>query len=342
MPGTLALMETGTDTAARLHLAEHYRRWADVEAHGMSPAYERLALAVADRPGVLDLLLRVERPRRQPNLLFGALRWHDVPVLDPTAALDWAVAHPAEVVGMLTTRRTQTNEAARCALLLPALARLAARGRPLALVEVGASAGLCLLPDRWRYRYHVDASTDADDVREVGPSESQVVIECDVYGDVPLPEAVPEIAWRAGLDLDPVDVTDPDARRWLECLVWPEHTDRADRLRAALRVAATDPPVIHRGDATTDLAALLDQVPAGLTTVVTHTAALVYLSEGGRQSVVDLLRDRGVHRLGAEGASVLPGLGPPPPEREIAQFWLTLDDEVLAAAQPHGRWLAWA
>ncbi len=334
-------MDGEPSPGSREHVAERYRRWADVEAHGMSPAYERLALAVAERPDVLDLLLRVERPRRQPNLFFGALRWHGAPVLDPAAALDWAVAHPDAVTEVLTTRRTQTNEAARCALLLPALARLEAEGRPLALVEIGASAGLCLLPDRWRYRYHVSEPAGAEDVHELGPSDSPVVIDCDVHGDAPLPHAVPAIGWRAGLDLAPVDVSDPDARRWLECLVWPEHTDRAARLRAALEVAAADPPPIHQGDATTDLAALLDQVPDGMTTVVTHTAALVYLSDDGRQAVLDLLRARGVHRLGAEGGSVIAGLGPPPPERERAQFWLTLDDEVLAACQPHGRWLAW-
>ncbi len=333
---------TGSSGDPRVSLAERYRSWADVGARGMSPAYEALAHAVADRTDVLDLLLRVDSPRRQPNLLFGALRWHGAPVTEPAAALDWASTHPDLVLDVLRTRRTQTNEAARCALLLPALSRIAAEGAPLALVEIGASAGLCLLPDRWRYRYRlVDAADDPLAVHEVGPSDSPVRLDCRVTGPAPLPDEVPAIGWRAGLDLDPVDATDPDARRWLECLVWPEHVDRADRLHAALAVAAADPPPVHRGDATTDLAALLDRVPDGLTTVVTHSAALMYVSREDRGRLVDLLRERGIHRLGAEGPDVVPGTGPPPPLVEKSQFWLTLDDHVLAACQPHGRWLAW-
>ncbi len=337
-------VDTDGAPSRRERLAERYRSWADVGARGLSPAYETLAHAVADREDVLEMLLHVDSPRRQPNLLFGALRWHGAPVFDPTAALDWAVAHPEEVLDVLRTRRTQTNEAGRCALLMPALSQLAADGEPLALVEIGASAGLCLLPDRWRYRYLLTDDADAPDahvVHEVGPSDSPVRLDCRVTGPAPLPDVVPTIGWRAGLDLEPVDATDPDARRWLECLVWPEHVDRAERLHAALSVAAADPPPVHRGDATTDLAALLDRVPDRMTPVVTHSAALMYLSREDRGRLVDLLRERGVHRLGAEGPEVVPGTGPPPPLHEESQFWLTLDDRVLAACQPHGRWLAW-
>lgn len=219
--------------------AATYRRWALVESHGTSPVCTRLALAVADDATVLDLLGRVEAPQRQPNLLLGALGWYGVDVTDPPVALAWVHEHPDHVLTVLGTRRTQTNEAARCALLLPALAALAERSSgPLALVEIGASAGLCLLPDAWRYRYTTPAG-----VHEVGPAGSPVTLPCAVDGPAPLPDAVPEIAWRAGLDLHPVDPGDADARRWLQCLVWPEHTERAgDRGGAPHRRAGLPEP----------------------------------------------------------------------------------------------------
>jgi hypothetical protein len=98
-------------------------------------------------------------------------------------------------------------------LLLPVLAALP---QPLALLEVGASAGLCLYPDRYAYRY-------GDHV--VGSGEP--VLECAAIGVSP-PTGVPDVVWRAGLDLNPLDVTDSADVAWLEALIWPEHAHRLD------------------------------------------------------------------------------------------------------------------
>lgn len=316
------------------HVPSLYRRWAREEARGSSPIYERLALAVAEDEAAQALLNRLEPARRQPNLLFGAMRLLGGPVDDRAAALAWLSAHGDDVLGVARVRRTQTNEVARCAVLLPALALLPG---PLAVVEVGASAGLCLLYDRWRYRY-----TGAGIEHEVGDPASPVTLECSVSGPVPLPSRVPATATRHGLDLDPLDPSDADARAWLQALVWPEHTDRAARLAAALDVAATDPPVVEAGDLLRDLPALLDRVPAHATAVVTHSATLAYLDEDQRASFVRLLTEAGVHRLGMEGASVVPGLAGQLAGRDsTGRFAVSLDDRVLALADPHGRDLTW-
>ncbi len=318
---------------------EEYVRFSAVEAAGSSPSYERLAAAVAADDAVLALLDRAPPGARHPTLLFGALRWHRVDVADPVVALAWVRQHPGEVLQILRTRRTQTNEVARCATLLPALAVLAGRVRqPLALVEVGASAGLALLYERWAYRW----TGPGVDVR-VTPPGAALTLTCEVTGDVPLPAAVPAIAWRSGLDLHPVDVGDSGARRWLSCLVWPEHTDRAERLAAALDAAADDPPRVVRGDLLDDLPALLDQVPRGCTPVVLHSAALVYVEPDRRAALVELLARRGVHRLGAEGAEVLPAVAAriPPGTATDHRFVVSLDDRPLALAHPHGRSVAW-
>ena len=106
------------------------------------------------------------------------------------------VANWRELSGEMLARRTQTNEPGRLATLLPAFAQLP---EPLALVEVGASAGLCLFPDRYGYRYETEAGTVA-----IG---AQPKFPCRVTGPAPLPTAPPRVAWRAGLDLHPLDVT---------------------------------------------------------------------------------------------------------------------------------------
>jgi len=319
---------------------ERYRRWALFEARGTSPVYERLALAVAEHPPTVDLLARVDGPQRQPNLFFGALRWFEAPVEDPDAALAWAVGHPTEVLGILTTRRTQTNEATRCAALLPALAVVAAQqDRPLALVELGSSAGLCLLYDRYAYAYRAEDGT----VQRVGPADSRLELRCDLSGPVPVLHRVPSIAWRAGVDLAPIDPGDPDARRWLGCLVWPEHTDRAEVLAAAMDLAASDPPRMVRAGFVQGLVQLLREVPPGTTPVVVHSAALAYAPPQVREQVLRICTEAGARRVGAEGRSVLPSVAQLAPAADPgkADLLISIDDRAVAAMHPHGRWLHW-
>jgi hypothetical protein len=320
---------TGADTAAE------YREWAAVLAHGSSPSYERLAQAVAQDAETIRFLDGLTRAQRQPNLLFAALRWHGAPVTDPSACLAWLADHRAQVRQTMQTRRTQTNEVARCALLLPVLAQLPA---PLVLIEVGAAAGLGLRMDQWAYRY---VTPDGD--RRIGADDRRLTLTCAVEGRPPLPAAVPPIAWRMGLDQQPIDPADPDARRWLSCLVWPEHTDRAAALTAALDVAARTPVPIRRGDLLADLPALLDEAPADASVVVVHSVTLAYVTDSVRREFVDLLRRRGVHRVGAEGPQVLPHLQSQlPPTSEIGnRLVISLDGSVLALGQMHGRALRW-
>jgi hypothetical protein len=316
-------------SSSRGEVTERFRTFADEQARGSSPAYERLARAFAVDDRSLTLLATLSRREQQPNLLFGVLRQYKVDVLDPEAALEWLHGNESIVRHELATRRTQTNEAARCAVLLPALALLP---QPLALVEIGASAGLCLLYDRYRYAYDVDGRHHV-----VGPPDSPVCLPCKASAAVPLPDEVPHIGWRVGLDLHPIDVARADNRQWLECLVFPEHTERAARLEAALDLAAADPPRVVAGSFVTDLPALLDEAPAGHTLVVTHSAALGYADEAQREGVRAAVADRNGHLLGLEGNGVM---GHTMPDRLTGM--VHLDGRLLALADMHGRSLEWS
>jgi len=226
--------------------------------------YERLALGVAADAEVTRLLDRVPPSKRQPNLLFATVRFLGGMGTDYESFRSFVLGRRDEVVGLLIRRRTQTNEVGRCAILLPVLARLEG---PLALVEVGASAGLCLLLDRYRYRY-------GD--RFVGDPSASLLLECEAIGPVPTLKHVPDVAWRRGIDVAPVDVTDDDAVRWLEACVWADQTERIARLRAAVEVARMEPPVVEQGDALERTAEVVSQAPAGTTIVVFHSALMLY------------------------------------------------------------------
>src|SRR3954449_2794097 len=156
--------------------AQEYRDFGEHQARGSSECFSRWALAVADDPEVLSRLETLPPAKRQPNLVFAAARWHGVPP-GPYDGLRLALLHHWEPIrATVLSRATQTNEVGRCATLLPVLAGLPA---PLALLEVGCSAGLCLFPDRYGYRW-TTATGEVITQPEQGPSP--VLLDCAVDG----------------------------------------------------------------------------------------------------------------------------------------------------------------
>jgi len=317
-----------------LSTAENYRRFGTYEVRGRSPLYGQLANSVADDPELLAFLADLPREKRQPNLLLAAVRY--VAGVQPDYATFRAVVldRRAEIADTMLARRTQTNEPARCATLLPALASLP---QPLALLEVGASAGLCLLPDRYGYDYGT---------LRIGGQAGAPVLACRCLGPVPLPSRPVDVAWRAGIDVNPLDVTEPDDVRWLSCLVWPGEGDRAERLAAAIDVARRDPPRLVRGDLNERLAETAAGAPKDATLVVFHSAVLAYLSREKRAEFARAVTALDAVWLAQEDPGVLSGLpgfpDAPPAPQGPTPFLLTRDgQEALAYADGHGTWIHW-
>lgn len=308
-------------------VAEAYRAFGAREARDVSPTYESWALGVSEDRVVADLLASLPPGKRQPNLVFAAARWHGA-----RGSYDdfrTALLQPwTQVRATVLARATQTNEANRCAVLLPFLSELPP---PLALLEVGASAGLCLLPDRYSYRYDDGTALDPAD----GPSD--VVLPCAVGPGVTVPRRLPEVVWRAGVDLAPVDVNDDDACAWLETLVWPEHDDRRTRLRAALDVARRDPPRVVPGDLLDVLPALAAEAPDDATLVVFDSAVLAYLDADARSAFVATVGTLPAHWISNEGAQVLPATAHLASGRGGRDFVVAVDGVARGYADPHGR-----
>jgi hypothetical protein len=307
--------------------ADVYRRFAEREAHGASPVYECWAVRVGQDEPVLALLEDLPAHKRQPNLVFAAVRWHGAGTSYESFQSTLLGRWP-QVRQTILTRATQTNEAGRCAVLLPFLAALP---QPLALIEVGASAGLCLLPDRYSYRYDDGTSLDPTD----GPSS--VVIPCQLGSGVPAP-AMPEVAWRAGIDLAPVDGADTEACDWLEMLVWPGQEDRRARLHAALTLARKDPPRLVKGDLNEVLPDVAATAPSDATLVIFHTAVLAYLEREARSRFVELVNGLPGHWISNEGQKVVDLPRPfVPSSPDDGRFLLALDGVPRAWTDPHGR-----
>jgi hypothetical protein len=318
-------------------------QYADFARHARrdSACFADWAEGVLDDPEVLAWLGDLPAVKQQPNLVFAAARWHGVPAPGPYAGLRAALlGDDGPVRATITARSTQTNEAGRLATLTPALAGLAG-GRPLALLEVGASAGLCLYPDRWSYRWHTSDRPGTAVTSGAGP-----LLECRVTGPFPHRVDVPAVAWRRGLDLHPLDVTDADQTAWLETLVWPEHDDRRAQLRRAIGIARAEPPVIETGDLLTEVPRLVEEAAGHGLVVVFHSAVVAYLADADRERFHDLMAglvaDGRCHWVSNEGPRVLPRItataGEDPPE---TGFTLGVDGRVVAWTHGHGRAMRW-
>ncbi|AZZ53699.1 DUF2332 domain-containing protein [Rathayibacter festucae] len=315
--------------------ADRYRR-AAVELAQTSELQVEWALAVAGDEALLALIDELPPAHRQPSLLFSVARLLGVPAVDGSGFAEWLRREWPRVAPVAAERLTQTNEALRCAPLVAALERITEPGEPVALIEIGASAGLCLAPERYSYVF-----AGAEGTTRLGRGEP--VLECAVTGGA-APSRLPVVAWRRGLDLRPLDVGSAEDRAWLEALLPPDRPERTERLRAAVATLREDPPAIVAGDAAQALPEVLAAVPRGLRAVVVSLGTLVYLPWAARERVLAAVAESGASLVTLEAEALLPSLrvqaaSLTAPER--TPFLLAADGVPLAFTAPHGGRLSW-
>lgn len=341
-----------------------FREFAATTA-SRAPLYATMSAGIAADAELSGLLLTAPATQRQPVLLFACI--HDLLLADPDDPLAHHypnLAGPAADRGdpvpalrafcrrrrrdldrLLRTRRTQTNEIGRSALLLPAFGLLAEEVGPLAHLDVGASAGLNLLLDRYRYDYDPGGMVG-------GPST--VTIVCGTRGEPPIPAHLPAVAARRGIDPSPIDVRDEGAARWLEACTWPDQTDRFDRLRAALAMAKDASLDLRVGDAVGDTRRHVLELSRHGHPVVTNTWVLNYLTAVDRRAYVEGLDELGRHLdlswVYVESPALTAELPGHPtngesPHRTVVVLvrWRSgrRSAAYLADAHPHGYWLHW-
>lgn len=337
-------------------LAQIFKRFSEETYIASSPLYAALSNAIAEDIDVLGIASSA-RGRPVPNLLFAAVHYllmsgvdstlsSFYPSLTPDSApnseayphfREFCLTHESAIRDLLSTRLVQTNEVGRCSYLLPAFSLIADEnpGLPLSLVDIGASAGLHLLWDRYAYEYTDHAIN--------GDTTTPVRIVADVRGSngPPIPTSFPPVAFRIGLDLNPVRLTDPGAALWLRALIWPEHESRAAQLKAAIGLAIDNPPSLIAGNALETLPAVLHRIPAESTLCIFHNYTLNQFSLEDRRRFDAILdeysMDRDVHLLSGEG--------------RWGHDYATLEldsisggnrsNRKLANVDFHGRWLEW-
>jgi hypothetical protein len=333
--------------------ARDFRGFGTQGVRDESPLYARMSELIASAPELLALV--AGSAEKSPMVFLAALQFELLrdpddelaayyPTVGGTCAPDAALgpaltrfcaARGDRLVALLATRHTQTNETARCAALLPAFAAVA-EDRPLAQIEIGASAGLNGLWDHYAYDY---------DGRAAGDPDSPLHISCRLLGSKVPPLEAPPVAWRAGIDRSPIDVRDEEDVRWLRACVWPDQAARHERLAAALAVAREHGPVdIRRGDALGMLPGVIESAPAGALVCVFHTATLIYLVDrvGELRKLLKGI-ERDVVWVGGEASGVL--VDDPGPHEPSMHFALTAGRpralKQVGRMGHHGGWLEW-
>jgi len=260
----------------------------------------------------------------------------DVPDEMLWQAVEAALAeHEARILAWLESP-PQTNEVRRSAAILPALAVVEARfGRPVALLELGASGGLNLRADRFRVELPGGG---------LGPNGAGVRLQPEWRGPMP-PLSLPEVRVRAGVDLTPLDPSRAENRLRLLAYLWADQTDRIARTETAIAVAAQVPARLDAGDAGAWLEAELARPAEGLGRVVFHTIAWQYFPPATRARA-----EAALARAGAEAAAETPlarialetdGRGSGEGARLSLTLWPDGGTVELGRADFHGRWVAW-
>lgn len=267
-------------------IAEKFKNFAVLECEGSSKLYKNLALKIAEDEEMLKLSSNSKKGQPIPNLLFGAVHYlllkksdHQLcefyPSIVPNPNMDknpfpyfkdFCLTNREEILLIVKNKLVQTNEVRRCAYLYPIFCYIYQKTeKPLSLIEIGSSAGLQLLWDKYSYSY--------GDNEIYGNKESLVHLTSEVRnGNIPSDLSnIPPVDYRLGIDLHISDLTNEEDYLWLKALIWPEHKDRLDNFEQSVMQFKMNPPQLREGDGVDMLNEYVEKVPKDSVLCIFHT-----------------------------------------------------------------------
>lgn len=338
-------------------LADRFESFARVECgttdSGLtvgSPTYALLSRHIAKTSWLLEIAGQCMVSQPIPNLLFASIKYlaekQSMCALacayrDVESGLDaprdlvgmfesFCRENFDAIVGLVQSRRVQTNEIGRCTALMPIFASVAKdAGQKLSLVDVGAGAGLNLLWDQYAYEY--------SDGSSYGRGIGQVKLSCELRGRLPpIDNQYCEVGYRIGVDLNPIDLSDEEDLKWLLALIWPEHAKRRVQLEAAREVWLENRPQVVKGDAIEVLPSLIAKTPLDSAVCVYHCHVFNQLALESRTSFISCLetisRDRVVYEAALEEG-----------EFSVDRFQNGTSTRLFQGSRSaHGHWLQWS
>jgi hypothetical protein len=290
-------------------LARNFRDFAATRCRDFgSELYKKISLAIADDVEMLELAGYAHR-KPVPHLFMAAVHYlllQGAPhplwyyyypdesghIMAADKAFpnfkDFCLQHTDEIKEILKHRMVQTTHVTRCSALLPAFSLIGeqyAKGKPLALLEFGSSAGLNLFWDGYGYTYH---SRNGSPIR-VGV-DSPIQVDCELRGNKrPHDLVIPKVSYRLGMDLHPIDVHDPNEVAWLQALIWPEHRKHSMLLQQASELASSRAVQVIEGNAVEILPRMLKGTPKDHFLCVFASFVVYQFSEEERHRLYNII-----------------------------------------------------
>ena len=329
-----------------------FQNFANTECKGSSSLYEFLSLQIADDDKLLELATHARSGQPSSNLLFGAVHYlllkgndHSLRYFYPSMTKhprkvdesflpfkEFCNQYSNEIIPLLQEKLVQTNEVRRCSYLFPAFQYIYnITKKPLALIEIGTSAGLQLLWDQYSYSYGTGVA--------YGNRESTLHITAEIKGDnAPnLQDYIPPVASRIGIDLHPIDLKDDDNVLWLKALIWPEHHERRELFEKAAKIVKANEIRLIKGNGVEMLDELSKEVSSEYAICVFHTHVANQMPAGVRNRLLEKVKQIGS-------------------ECEIFHLYNNIQDRdlhldysfdgkeykhVVGQTEGHGKWFTW-
>lgn len=267
-------------------ISDRFKVFASRECKGSSNLYEHLSVNIADDDELLRIAAHSRHGQPIPNLFLGAVHYlllkgknHELkeyygsivkaPRDSATAFTyfrDFCLWHKNEIIPILKNKLVQTNEVRRCAYLYPSFCYIYEKTkRPLAVIEIGTSAGLQLLWDKYCYSYNTD--------RVYGDVHSELEIISEIRGERSpfLLKQSPPVTSRIGIDLHVNDLKDPEDYLWLKSLIWPEHNERITNFEKAVHCLKAQPLELIEGNGVKLITEIASKIPQEIVVCVFHT-----------------------------------------------------------------------
>ncbi|KSU62780.1 hypothetical protein AS034_11805 [[Bacillus] enclensis] len=290
-------------------ISKRFKTFAEMECRDSSPLYEYLSIKIADDDELLELCTYCRDGQPVPNLFLGGVHFllmngssHHLRNYYPSIVQDplpvkksfnhfkqFCLLNKHQLIPILQTKLVQTNEVRRCAYLYPAFCYMhELTNKPLALMEIGTSAGLQLGWDQYRYQYDIDDG-------EYGNNSSSILISSEVKGNhhpVLYPEP-PPVASRTGYDLH---INHKEDHPWLLSLIWPEHEERRSLFTAAAEsIKELDIDFIE-GDGIEHFPEKIKEIPDNEVICIFHTHVANQIPESAKRVLHDKIKEIGRHR----------------------------------------------
>lgn len=292
-------------------ISNRFETFAREECKGSCDLYEYLSKEIAEDDVLLEICMNARDGQPIPNLLFGAVhflllqgtghelkQFYESIVTSPKEPKDsfpyfkdFCVLNRDTIMPLLKSKLVQTNEVRRCGYLYPSFSFIYEKvQKPLALIELGTSAGLQLLWDKYCYSYEADAI--------YGNPNAEVHIKADVKGNgIPfLRSTSPPVVSRTGIDLHINDLNDPEDYLWLKSLIWPSHHERRHLFETAANEVRQTHLNMIEGDGVMLLPDIVKEIPQHAAICVFHTHVANQLSKEDQFILLENIKRIGEQR----------------------------------------------